>query len=310
MVMDTMNKPSFIEASLNAFFKKNFEAKDRIMMKTDGTVDGSYAPYVNPFIKIHDARRARAENLALSEQEFFDKHGFVLLSHESAVKDWDKDAATPFSDNEIAHIYLPEVEKLVRTKIMPGRKIEIQQSPSSFLRRGPGTPNPFYGSGVHQDFGLTADDYQENLEAFRTPEMGQMWRSQYERPEVEGFIMVDFWRPLYLKGPLEHMPLAVCNPNTVNVDDIVPTGLVDFSPTGKPTNQMALRFDSGQKWYYYPRMTNDEVMVFKIFQVFKRDTRPRLQSCFHSAFSEPGAPSDATERQSCEHRVGIFIMKD
>ena len=82
------------------------------------------------------------------------------------------------------------------------------------------------------------------------------------------------------------------------------------TPSGKPTNQLALRYGEGQRWYYYPEMTPDEVLVFKQFQCSKDDPEPPLASCFHSAFELPDTPADADERQSCEHRVLIFCLRD
>jgi hypothetical protein len=166
-----------------------------------------------------------------------------------------------------------------------------------------------YASGVHQDFGVTADDYQKSLEAFTTPEIARGWRHRYEQDDVEGFMVINFWRTVYADGPLHHMPLALCEPRSVQVDDCVPLGLLEFAPTGKPTNQLALRFNPEQTWYYYPGMTGDEVLAFKNFQCFKRDSSPSVTSCFHSAFEEPGTPSGIEERQSCEHRVSVFVLR-
>jgi hypothetical protein len=47
---------------------------------------------------------------------------------------------------------------------------------------------------------------------------------------------------------------------------VVPVGLVDLTPTGRPSNQSSLRYDEQQRWYYYSEMAPDEVLVFKQFQ--------------------------------------------
>jgi hypothetical protein len=57
-------------------------------------------------------------------------------------------------------------------------------------------------------------------------------------------------------------------------------------------------------------MVGGEVLVLKLFHCFKDDARPRLRTCFHSAFADPDTPPDAEERQSCEHRVGVFFLKE
>ena len=122
--------------------------------------------------------------------------------------------------------------------------------------------------------------------------------------------MINFWRPVYLDGPLQHTPLGFCEPHSVRVDDVVPMGLLDFTPTGRPTNQLALRHrPDHQRWHYYPGMTRHEVLAFKNFQCSKSNPEPAVEACFHSAFAEPGAPADAQQRQSCEHRVSVYLLR-
>ncbi len=73
---------------------------------------------------------------------------------------------------------------------------------------------------------------------------------------------------------------------------------------------MALRRNPGQQWWYYPEMTTDEVLAFKLFDARKSDAEPRLRSCFHTAFAHPDTPEDAEERQSCEYRLGVWLLRD
>lgn len=298
----------FVESTLIGFFDSGFVAEGRVAVKVGEGAEGMLAPEATPPARIFDARHLQAEaqrQPSFSEAAFFAQHGFVLLPHESAVEDWDVDPATP--DNELSRIYPPEIEELVRTRLLPGRSLDVWQAPPA--RRGPGTPNPEYAEGVHQDFGLTPDDYQESIEVFTSPEIGRVWRERYDRDDVAGFLSIDFWRTAGMKGPLQHMPLAFSHPASVQVEDIVPVGLVDFAPGGRLTNQSGLRYDEGQRWYYYPQMIPNEVLVFKQFQFFKDDAEPQA-SCFHSAFELPDTPVDAEERQSSEQRVLVFFLRE
>ncbi len=233
-----MTTAPFIEADLQGFFPPDFEASERVLARLEdvGAVTPA-TPGAGP-TRIHDARALQRE-AGRSEAAFFGEHGFVLLSHPSAVTSWDLDPSRPAGEQDVVRVYHPEVEALVRERLLPGRRLEIVQAP--LQRRGPGSPNPEYGAGVHQDYGLTAEDYAESLEAFAPPEAVRWWRSQYERDEVEGYLVINFWRPVYATGPLVHMPLAVCEPRSVRLEDCVPFGLLDFAPTGRPTNQLALR---------------------------------------------------------------------
>ncbi|MDV6331856.1 CmcJ/NvfI family oxidoreductase [Asticcacaulis sp. 201] len=293
------------EATLNGFIRRDLVFDGRVKIRINGPADGVMPWAAAAPIAIRNARTLQATQ---SPKTCLDRHGFALLDHDSQVRDWDSGAADTLDKNEIARIYMPEIDALIRHSLLPDLKLEIVQSPG-LVRRGPGTHNP-YALGVHQDYGLTPDDYQESLEAFSSPEVGQSWRQRFDRPEVAGFVVVNFWRTVYMDAPLQHMPLAVCDPASVAAEDLVPAALVGFSPTGKDTNQLSLRHSDQQAWYYYPAMTTKEVLAFKVFQYFKDGRRTGLQTCFHTAFSDPQTPQDAPQRQSCEHRVGIFILND
>jgi hypothetical protein len=296
-----------MEARLNGFFRPDYVSADRTVIRIGQPLEGVFPAGDAPLSQLEDGRRLQAP--AASEAAFFAEHGFALLPHETAVTDWDPPLTSPFTPNDIDLTYAPEVQAVIRERLLPGRRLEFQMRPQA-IRRGPGTATPQYGEGVHNDFGLTADDYQENLEAYASPEIAGWWRARYEAPDVEGFMVINFWRTVRMEGPLAHMPLAICDPATVAARDVVPTGLADFAPSGKLTNQVSLRYNSGQRWVYYPDMVGGEVLAFKVFQCFKGETLGRLATCFHVAFADPAAPADTPPRQSCEMRVGLFLLRD
>jgi hypothetical protein len=281
-------------AQLNGLFPPDFVTQGRFSAAV-----GTPPPGVRSFppIEIRDARALQAG--AESEAAFFDAHGFVLLPHATRVRDWDKD---------VASLYLPEIQEIIRERLLPGRRIEVQQGPF-LLRRGRGTATPFYANGVHQDHGLTPDDYAENVGAFAGAEAANWWRTRFDRDVVAGFMAIDFWRVTNMAEPLRHMPLALCDPTSVAPDDVIPTTLTGIAPEGRESHHLSLRFNAGQLWYHYPRMTGDELLAFKIFQCAKQGESP-FASCFHSAFADPETPPDAEHRQSCEHRVGVLLLKD
>jgi hypothetical protein len=245
-------------------------------------------------VAMHDARPL--QTAVASESDFFADHGFVLLPHASAVR-------------EIGRIYVGEIETIIRERLLPGRRLLVWQYPVP-VRRGEGMSTPQYGTGVHQDHALAADDYQCNVTAFAGEQAGSGWRWRYDQPDVEGFMAINFWRTTNMPAPLEHLPLAVCDPGSVEAGDIVQFAMRGIAPEGRTTHQMGLRYSADHLWYYYPRMTRDELLAFKIFQCMKSDPAPRLYTCFHSAFEHPEAAEDAPRRQSCEHRVSVFLLND
>ena len=315
-----MTSAVFAEPHLNGYFEPGFKAAERVLIDITGApAQGVLNGAERPHVPIYDGRRAQGESgTPAVEAHFFSDHGFVLLGHASAVQDWDSgpvvdptSGARPAASerNEIETTYLPEIEAIIRTRLLPGQRLEIQQ-PKALLRRGPGTANPYYGEVVHNDYGLEADDYEENIAAFDSDENARGWRQRYERDDVAGFMVINFWRTVYMDEPLRHMPFAVLDPSSVPIQDVVPSGLLGFTPTGKASNQLSLRLNGRHRWYAYPRMTCDEVLALKIFHCMKDDAAPRLRTCYHTAFPEPQPPAHAAYRQSCEHRVGIFLLTE
>ena len=57
-------------------------------------------------------------------------------------------------------------------------------------------------------------------------------------------------------------------------------------------------------------MTTNELLALKLCEFWKDDPQAAPQNVFHSAFRDPFAPDGAEERQSCENRVGVLILRD
>ena len=320
--------PLDVETQLNGFFRPDFRSEEKVVIDVTGkTPTTGYLPPTS--LVVHDARelqRKEDDGSKDFESKFFQKHGFVLISHKSAVNNWDSGAFGPADalslgdqvdrhvstyegENEIASRYLPEVDDLIRSKILPHKRLEIDQ-PEQVLRRGKNTAHPFFGLNVHNDYGVSADDFEENTAAFGELTAGQAWRDSFERDEVAGFMVINFWRTVHMSEPLTHLPLAILDAASVNREDLVSSGLKGFTYTGRVTNQLHIRYNDAQRWYYYPEMSVDEVLVLSLFHCFKNDQRSDFHQCFHSAFENPLAPPDAEERQSCEHRVNVHILRD
>ena len=280
-------------AKLNGLYDPQFVSAGR-----QRSAVGTLAPGMDAGgreIPIMDARALQASEHC-SEAEFFARHSFVLLPHISAVEDWDEIAT-----------YESEIDRVIRERLFPGKSVEIQQGPS-VLRRGRDTTTPDYADGVHSDGGLDLDDYVANIAAFASEEAAQWWRKLYERPDVAGLVWIDFWRTTNMSGPLEHMPLALCDPTSVEADDLIPTALTGIAPEGRESRHLSLRHRAGQRWYYYPGMTTGELLAFKLAEFWK--TPAPVRNCFHSAFNHRDTPVGAEQRQSCEHRVAVLVLAD
>ena len=122
---------------------------------------------------------------------------------------------------------------------------------------------------------------------------------------------VCFWRPILMKDPLKHMPLCVIDPNTIKVEDCVWQELLGIAPEGKIMPNLALKKKDYHRYFYYPDMTKDEVLMLTQFEQFKgvdnTDPDAKVLGNFHTAFKDPNAGEIKEVRTSCEYRVQLFF---
>jgi len=96
------------------------------------------------------------------------------------------------------------------------------------------------------------------------------------------------------------MPLAVCDTNTVPKEDHF---LYELKFPHRTGENYSLKYSPDHKWFYYPQQTQDECLVFKVYD--QDYDGPRFT--FHTAFEDPKAPDDAPHRESIEIRTIAFF---
>ena len=261
-------------------------------------------------MQVGDARKLQEES-GLSPAEFFNEHGFVLLAHETAMKEKDWHNA-----DAVKKIYAPEVEQLIRDRLDIAENFTVHEGDA--VVRGPKFES--YGLGIHQDFGLSPDSYLRNVDAYsgeKDPQSLDVLRKKHFGPKPPLAMMsLNFWRPIEpMTGPIMQHPLMICDRTSVSFDDAVPTELEGFAPNGRTAPSQHLRHSSKQKFYVYPFMKKGEVLVHVQFawvegMTFSDEpgqsrTSKLFPSCFHGALVDPKAPKDAESRYSAEYRCRI-----
>ncbi len=113
------------------------------------------------------------------------------------------------------------------------------------------------------------------------------------------FQIVNVWRPLV--DPVEDYPLALVDARSLGDDDLVDTER--RAPNHVGEIQLALHSER-QRWFYYPEMRPDEVLLFRTFDSIDGGTRP---CSIHTAIHLPDAPADAAPRESIETRAFVFF---
>ena len=111
------------------------------------------------------------------------------------------------------------------------------------------------------------------------------------------FAVINVWRPI--RGPVIEAPLAVLDAQGIEADDFVATDLRYDDRVGEI---YSLSYRDSHRWYYYPRMRTDEVLLLKCY-----DSDPAFaRFTAHSAFDHPETPNDAPPRESIEVRTLAF----
>ena len=234
-------------------------------------------------VRIHDARTDRpATDL--------DREGFALVPHESAVDDF-------YDDGALRSTYHAELVELLK-RTMAASRVEVfddtRRSSSTAKQQERGSRDP--ASIVHNDY--THDSGPRRLRDFfaNSPE-------EAERLLQSRFAIINAWRLIgeSIAAPVVDHPLVVCDARSVREGDLVPVERRGKDRTGEL--QVAFH-DADQRWYYYPHMTRNEVLLFKTYDSAE-DGRTRFTP--HSSCKDPRAPDDAPPRESLETRCLVFF---
>ncbi len=253
-------------------------------------------------VPVNDARLLATTSL--------NSNGFQLLRHRSRVTDWD-------DDDQLRSVYSDETCGVVKeitgaTHAFCSNHLRRQSEPrvggnGSLARlmsvsRGPlNYPhNDFtesYGEGILNTVGSGGVPHTQTFGL--TDAMLEAGVSEQELRDSR-MLIVNTWRPVN-KEPVQRFPLAIADRKTIPRTSLRST-LIGNVPSGQPRGGIEIynaSYDPQHKWYYYPAMTRDEVLIWKGYDSAEVPARPNL----HAAFDDPGTPVDAAERKSIEVRV-------
>lgn len=142
--------------------------------------------------------------------------------------------------------------------------------------------------------------------------------AEAERVLADGgrYAIINVWRNI-TKDPVLNHPLALCDAQTVNTEDLV---VFEIHYQDRVGENYFAKHSPRHRWYYYPEITRDEALLIKQWDSAgplaqskgaKGDASdPRAPSTFsfHSAFEDPSTPVDAPDRWSIE--VRCFALYD
>lgn len=230
--------------------------------------------------------------------------GFELVTHRSAVTDWDDDA-------EIARVHYAEMEAFARRltgcdfALVSGH---IRRNPEEAARHADLGPIRF----VHSDFAASYGDLIRGR--YRQPEA--LTRDALERAGVTAddvvsarrLLILQFWRNT---GPAKmDLPIAFCDARTVPPEDLRVLPVIDYAGGGFDFETLAVAAPDDpdrHRWYTFPEMRPDEVVAFRTFDS-DRVSGGAPYWTPHSAFEDPDVPGGTPSRRSIELRASCFFM--
>jgi len=225
--------------------------------------------------KIADARPI-ASKLSL------DREGFILVRHETRVRDF-------YNAEEIKNVYYPEVDRLIREKTGASKTVVFDHT----IR----TAEQAIERGLRQPVRMVHNDYTEKSGPQRVRDL--LPPQEAAERLKHRFIEVNVWRPI--RGPVLAAPLGLADASSIAPQDLVTCDLIYTDRTGEIYYGV---FNPAQRWYYFPRMERNEVVLIKCYDSMK-DGRARFS--LHSAFDDPNTPADAPPRESIEVRALAFF---
>lgn len=229
-------------------------------------------------VVIDDAR-------AMAEQLDLDRQGFALMRHPTAVRDF-------YDDDEVRRVYYPEMEALVRSVTGAGKvivfdhtiRVDDEDMQARLKVRAP-------VKGVHNDF-TTRSAPQRVRDLLPADEAEARLKKRYGS--------INVWRPI--RGPVETKPLVICEYGNIDDQDLV--AAERHYPDGRIGGIYFLVHNPKQRWYYFPRMERDEVVLLKCFDSLTDGT---ARWTAHGSFDDPNSPTNATPRESIEIRTLLFF---
>lgn len=246
-------------------------------------------PMVTYDVSIRNARSIVSE-LSL------DNEGFILTNHKTGYAD--------VRDQKVMREgYVDEMVPFIRDFFDASWVVPFRST--VHLRRAAGAAVPKEGwntaaAGARGAGGFAHIDY-----ASVAAPMIAARESQAEGVQIRPYsrlMIIQAWRAL--SPPPQDIPLAFCDASTVRDTDIA---IVDFvsdarNKAATATKNLVCRFNPDHRWYYFPEMTPDELVLFKGYD---SDHHYKLWSP-HSAFDDRRTYPDARPRESVEARFFVY----
>ena len=269
MTTDTVQQPTseFVEATLK-YLADDKDPAVYIASRGGGDVTEHKGNYIAQQVAVCNGR--------LRGPEFsLDREGFALIFQASAVDDF-------YDNDKIRDIYEAEVKTLVQNTTGAAR-VEIfdhtHRAASLEVQKA---------RMIREPAAIIHNDYTARSGPKRLREHFSDNPNEAEALLERRFAIINVWRSIH--GTVHNAPLAFCDAASVAAEDLVSVERQARERIGEI--QLAL-FSPAHRWYYFPQMGPDEVLLFKTYD---SETDGRARFTLHTSFEEPNTAADAPPR--------------
>jgi hypothetical protein len=213
-----------------------------------------------------------------------DTHGFAFADHVTQVKDFTDEA-------QRKNVYDAEVQALIQKHSGAADVLvfdhTLRVSDEQLQAAMDARPTV---KGVH-------NDYTEASAPRRLREIAG--DAEAERRFKKRWAIIQVWRPI--RGNVMIDPLGICDGRSIPRKGFIRVERRYKDRTGEVYH---IAHNPAHVWYYFPRMTRNEALVFKVFD---SDEGKPSRFTAHSAFDDPATPPNAPPRESIETRCFAFF---
>jgi hypothetical protein len=229
----------------------------------------------NQTVAINDIRSSEAKDVTI------DTTGFAVHSDVPSTlkyEDWEH-------DDTITQKYYPEVEKILLDKVPNAHKVIIFDHT---IRRTAQNSAREPVTRAHIDQTTKSARERVYLHASSKEEAEELLKGRFR--------IINVWRPIQTT-PVRAFPLAMADSRTVQPKDLV---AVEHRYPKRTGETAGVRFNDGQKWWYFSEMTDKDRIFLQCF-----DSDGSQARVAHTAFVDPRSPQEEG-RESIEVRTLVF----
>jgi hypothetical protein len=211
-------------------------------------------------------------------------HGFTLVEHPTAMTDF-------YDEDEVLRVYYPETEALIKSMSGAARVLVFDHTVRT------ADPTRHAERWIRQTVHAVHNDYTELSAPQRVRDF--LPEEEAEAALARRFAIIQTWRSI--AAAVESEPLAMCDGKTIPEEGFIRNQRRYRDRTGETYH---ITYNPAHRWYYFPHMTRNEALVFKVFDT---DASAGVRFTAHTAFSDPTSPPDAAARESIEMRALVFF---